>query len=307
MMHAKEFIKRYKFPVFIYRALKNTFFRALIKTSPTLASKYLYKKNTGRKLNLRNPRDFNEKLQWLKLYWKHPLVTQCADKYEVRSYVIKTGCPEILNNLYAVHDHVEEICWDEIPEKFALKTTNACGTNIICSDKKKLNVVDAKRTITQWLKIDYSLIAAEFHYKKMRPRIIIERYLEPEDGTLPNDYKIYCFNGIAKIILVATDRDSNLKLNFLDLNWERLNIGSQDYNNGDIPRKPDCLAEMIKYAEVLSQPFPFVRVDFYNYMGKPILGEMTFTPAACAATYYNDFGLQYLGELLTLPEKYEAA
>src|SRR5690606_8377244 len=168
----------------------------------------LYKNRLGKKLNLRDPKDFNEKLQWLKLYWQHPLVIQCADKYEVRSFVQERGCEAILNELYGVYKDVSEIEWEKLPSKFALKTTNGSGTNIICSDKSKLDKREVFEKLDDWLKKDYSLVAAEVHYSKMVPQIICEKFIETDDGLLPNDYKLFCFNGEPRVILVVTERAS---------------------------------------------------------------------------------------------------
>lgn len=138
----------------------------------------------------------------------------------------------------------------------------------------------------------------------MRPRIICERYIETDAGLLPNDYKVYCFNGKPNLVLVCTDRSSDLKLNFVNLNWQRLNIGTEKYSRGELPPKPACFDAMIHCAEKLAAPFPFVRVDYYDCNGTPLFGEMTFTPAGCAAMYYNETGLRLLGEMIQLPEKY---
>ena len=136
---------------------KNKIVAALTKISPTLATKFLYLISTGKIINLKNPKTFNEKVQWLKLYWQHPLVIKCADKYEVRSFIEERGCKEILNELYGVYNNTDEIDWDFLPEKFVLKTTNACGTNIICNNKADLNKEDVFKKLNKWLKIDYGL------------------------------------------------------------------------------------------------------------------------------------------------------
>jgi len=300
-MKAREILSRSKVIKSVYRKASHYFVKALIKTSPILATKYLHKRTTRKKLNLKNPVDFNEKLQWLKLYWQHPLVYRCADKYEVRSYIEEAGCPEILNDLYHVYNRVDEICWDVLPDSFVLKTTNSCGTNIICSNKSELNKEETISKLRKWMKIDYSYYAAELHYSKIIPRIVCEKYLNTEAGFLPNDYKIYCFNGFPKIILVATDRAVELRLFFVDLNWRKIDIGSNKYNLGEPPEKPECLGKMLSYAETLSKPFPFVRIDFYNVNNHPVFGEMTFTPAGNMAMYYNEYGLKFLGDMLTLP------
>ena len=132
-------------------------------------------------------------------------------------------------------------------------------------------------------------------------KIICEKYLETNQGTLPNDYKIYCFNGVAKAILVCTERAEGLKLSFFDLKWNTLDIGASP-NQLNI-KKPDNLDQMIKYAEKLSSAFPFVRVDFYDIKGKVIFGEMTFSPAGCLAQYYNEYGQKLLGSWLDISKE----
>ena len=279
----------------------------LIKLSPILASEYLYGINMGKKLNLKNPQDFNEKLQWLKIYWRHPLITKCADKYEVRRYVRECGCDEILNDLYGVYDDISEINWDKLPEKFALKTNNACGTDIICNDKNKLNKREVFKKLRKWLKMDYGKYFAEPHYSQMKPKIIVEKYLGLKDGTLPFDHRFYCFNGEPKIILLSLDRATELKCIFFDDKWNRINIQNPDdklfINVRDV-QKPECFEKMIEYAKKLSKPFPFVRIDFYNYKNKPLLGEMTFTPSGCMLDYHNQESLEIMGKWIRLPEKY---
>jgi hypothetical protein len=280
------------------------YFTILCAISPVLSSKHLYHRIIGKKLDLRHPRDFNEKLQWLKLYWRNPLVVKCTDKYEVRDYVAGCGCENILNQLYGVYDHASEIDWDKLPHKFALKCTHGCKCNVICNDKGKL---DKDRTLAQlreWLRIRYDRIALEVHYARIKPRIICEQYIETAAGLLPIDYKVYCFNGEPKLVLVCTDRGSDLKFTWMDLDWQRMDIGTERFRRAELPRKPDCLAAMIYYARKLASPFPFVRIDFYDFNGKPVFGEMTFTPAGCMITYHNEMGLQLLGEMLQLPSKY---
>ena len=286
----------------------NTKFTALLtKISPVLASKYIYRVIAEKNLNLDNPQDFHQKLQWLKLYWQHPLVVKCADKYEVREYIKVCGCEEILKELYGVYDRVDEIDWEKLPEKFVIKTTNGCGTNIFCENKSSLNKQEVIRQLKKWLKTDFGLFYAETHYSKMKPRIICEKYLQTDSG-LPNDYKFYCFHGVPKVILIIADRDTDLKLFFLDSNWNKLDIGDPSFkakfNVGEVPPQPECLKEMMKYAEILSAPFPFVRVDMYEYEGKPVFGELTFTPGGAVARYINETGLKLMGDMLKLPEKY---
>ncbi len=300
----KELLKKSYFIRNIYFKANKNFVAFLIKNTPVLASKYLYRRGTGKKLNLKNPQDFNDKLQWLKLYWQHPLVAKCADKYEVREYVKRCGCEEVLNELYGVYETTSEIDWDSLPSKFALKCTHGCGFDIICDDKSKLDKNEALEKLNEWLKIDFSLYAAELHYAKMKPRIICEKYIETNAGFLPIDYKVYCFNGKPKWVLVCTDRTIGYyKRACMDLNWKKLDIVLKGVPTSYLPNKPNCFNSMLEYAEKLATPFPFVRVDFYDYNGMPILGEMTFTPLGCMANY-DEYSLKKLGDMLDLPEKY---
>ncbi|MBC5638998.1 MULTISPECIES: ATP-grasp fold amidoligase family protein [Clostridia] len=271
--------------------------------SPVFSSKILFRISTGKKLNLKEPKTFNEKLMWLKLYDNNELVVKCADKYEVRKYVEDLGYKNLLPKLYGIYEQSEDIEWSKFPKKFAIKCTHGCGFNIICDDKSKLNINEANEKLKKWLKTRYVFEALESQYDKMIPRIICEEYIETKDGVLPNDYKIYCFNGKPKLTLVCTERAKEVKMKFMDLKWKEMNIGNPDFLSDEYPNKPECYDEMLKIAERLSKPFPFVRVDFYDLNGKPILGEMTFTPAGCAARYYNENGLNMLGSMIKLSEK----
>ncbi|PAV31086.1 hypothetical protein CIL05_00040 [Virgibacillus profundi] len=299
-MTVKEKLKKSNLIRSYYTKSKNR----LVKLSPVLATKFLYKKKTGKKLNLNKPRDFNEKLQWLKLYWQHPLVVQCGDKYEVRNYAKDLGCPEILTEIYGIYNSVEELEWQTLPQKFALKVTNGCGFNIICENKSKLDKENTLNQLKNWLNTDFSLKNAELHYSKMKPRIICEKFIETNEGQLPVDYKIYCFNGNPEIILVTPERETGFKRFIFDLDWNILNFEKgSTISKSELPNEPRSLKRMIDYSRKLSKPFPFVRVDFYDYNDKPILGEMTFTPAAGMATHYTDDALIEMGDMINLPEK----
>ncbi|NBI07068.1 ATP-grasp fold amidoligase family protein [Senegalia massiliensis] len=303
MNTVKNILKKNDFIFKTYKSFAKKKIEFFIKFSPVLASKFLYKRSTGRKLNLKNPRNFNEKIQWLKLYWQHPLVAKCADKYEVRKYIEESGCKEILNDLYGVYNDTSEIKWDSLPNKFAMKTTNGCDTYIVTNDKSKLSKEKSLKLLDKWLKIDFGLLYGEIHYSKMKPRIICEKYIETDEGLLPNDYKLFCFNGEPKYLYVGViDETGYTHKTFYNLNWEKqdfLKAGYKSYHH----KKPDSLNDMIKYAKILSKPFPFVRVDFYDLNGKTLFGEMTFTPTGGLATYYKDDILEMLGEMITLPKE----
>lgn len=275
-------------------------FEILTKISPKFSAIILYIYRTKEIPNLKNPKNFNEKMTKLKLenYNKDDRVSVLSDKYAVRKYVEEKGCKEILNELYGVYDNAEEIDFDALPQKFALKCTHGCAYNVICKNKEELNKEKARNKLNNWLKEKYGFATQELHYTKIKPRIIAEKYLCDENDKMPLDYKIYCFNGKAEYILVCSERDKKLKLSYYDLNWNRMKFEKKNWSSAKDIKKPNNLQKMIGYAEKLSDNFPFVRVDLYNDNGKIIFGELTFTPACCCAPYYSKKGNEMLGEML---------
>ena len=275
------------------------FLEILTKVSPKFSSYILYFFRTKEIPNLKNPKNFNEKTTALKLsYADNELIAKCADKYEVREYVKSKGLGNILNELYFVYNNVNDIDFQMLPNKFALKCTHGCAYNVICKNKESLDIEKTKRKLKSYMKERYGLATVELHYLNIKPKIICEKYLCDDKGKMPLDYKIYCFNGKAKCILVCSERDEKLKLSYYDLNWNRLNFEKKNWSSNKDIEKPKNLEEMIKYAEILSEGFKFVRVDLYNDNGKIIFGELTFTPACCCAPYYNKEGNRILGEML---------
>ena len=278
--------------------------KVLASISPTLASHYWFWGLFKRPLNLRKPITLNEKLTWLKLndYRKDPLVCQCADKYHVREYLKDLGLGALLNELYGVWDHVEDIPWDALPDAFVLKCTHGCAYNILCPDKSKFNIERAKKLLREWMQEDFWRKHAEMHYRSIPKKIICEAFLG--DGVPPVDYKIYCFHGKASYVLVCTERDAGKpKFYFFDSDWQLKRItkdGLAAPEDFTIER-PALLEQMLTYAETLSAPFPFVRVDFYYVEDRIIFGELTFTPSAALDTDRLPETDKLFGSMLELP------
>ena len=275
------------------------------KISPKLNSEILYFGKLKKKLNLQKPETFNEKIMWLKLneYKNEELITSCVDKYEVRKYIEKSGCEEILNDLISVYNTADEIKFEELPNQFVLKCNHGAGYNIICKDKNKMNLKKAKCLLNQWLKEDYWALYSEMQYKNIRRKIICEKYLESNNYQSLEDYKVYCFNGKPEFVMVCIGRNTGkTKYYFLDKNWEIMKInklGLEVPENFKI-NKPKCIDDMFFYAEKLSKPFKFVRVDFYDCNDKVIFGELTFTPSACVDTNYTEEAEKELGKMIKL-------
>jgi len=251
------------------------------------------------------PRSFDEKLNWLNLFWRHPLKTLCGDKYTMRSYVRENSLENVLPTLLGVYEDSTEIDFENLPERFVLKCTHGCGFNIVCKDKGKLNIEETKRRLSAWMKVDFSKRYGELHYSDMKPRIICEEFLDDLNSELPSDFKVYCFDGKAHCTMACTERTlhGRAKYDFYDLEWKTKLPYSKTslLANRSIP-KPEAYDEIIAAAETLSKPFMFVRMDFYSIQGKAILGEMTFTPNGCIDLNITDLGQRVLGELIRMPE-----
>lgn len=289
----------------------NIFFKILYSLDPLIPMripiKLQYNISMGKKLDLGNPDGLNEKIQWLKVYYRDPLYVKCADKYSVRDFVKEQEYGGILNELYGAYEDVNEINFNDLPDSFALKTSHGCGTNIICDDKSKLDIEKAKEKINRWMKKTTGTSTGEMHYKHIKPRIIVEKYIGNDDGTLPLDYKVFCFNGEPYCIAVYSDRDKKtLKTNraFFNFDWEPLDITTKKYyTDPNRFKKPNTLDEMYEVAKRLSKPFPFVRIDLYEYQNKVVFGEMTFTPTGgFGKAFTSDANLMF-GKRLQLPEK----
>lgn len=302
----KPLLKKSKLVMNCLETMRTSTRKFLFKLSPVLLAKYRYMTMQRRRLNLKTPKSFDEKLLWLMLYWQHPLKSQCGDKYTMRSYVEDHGLGYMLPKLIGVYENSNDIDFNGLPERFVLKCTHGSGFNIICNNKSKLDVREVKRKLDSWMHTDMSQVAGEVHYSLMKHRIICEVYLDDLTVDVLCDYKVFCFNGEAFCTMVCTERGSgNTKFDFYDRDWQyKLPYDKQSIVANRNIIKPEAYEEIIVAAEKLSKPFPFVRVDFYSINGKAVIGEMTFTPNACIDITLTDLAQRVLGDKIELPEKY---
>ena len=232
----------------------------------------------GKRLRLKNPQTYSEKLQWLKLHEGDPIYTRMVDKAEAKKYVTEIIGEEYIIPTYGVWNHFDEIDFDKLPDQFVLKTTHDSGGVIICKDKKTLDKNAAKVKLEKSLKNDYYYTSNEWPYKNVVPRIIAEKYMEDESGELC-DYKLFCFDGKMKALFIATDRFTSgeeTKFDFFDENFNHLPFTNGHPNATKPIKKPESFQQMKDLAEKLSQKIPHVRVDFYCTNGKIYFGELTF-------------------------------
>ena len=242
--------------------------------------KTVYKLHFGKELDLENPRTFNEKLQWLKLYDRKPEYTRMVDKFGAKEYVAEKIGEEYIIPTLGVWDKFEDIDFDSLPDSFVLKCTHDSGGLVICKDKSKLDLKSAEKKLKKFLKRKYFYIWREWPYKNVKPRIIAEKYMEDEKTAELRDYKFFCFNGEAKLLFIATDRQTageETKFDFFDMEFNHLPFTNGHPNAEQPPEKPLCFAEMRELAEKLSAGIPHLRVDFYEVNGKVYFGELTFS------------------------------
>ena len=259
------------------------FFRKICTTiSPVLSNKIMYRVRMKKKLNLKNPKTFNEKINWLKIYDypNNELVIRCADKYLVREYLKEKKLSKYLVKLIGDWDSPDDIDFEKLPNRFVLKCNHGCGYNVICSDKSKLNLDVTRQKLLKWMKEDFGVVSSEPHYSKVKKKIICEEFLEDEIL----DYKFFCFKGEPKFFYIAQNIEGdfhNMQADFFYPDGNLADFSRTDHKHFEkLPVIPDNLDEMLDISRKLSRDFDFVRVDLFNVGGKIYFSELTFTPCA---------------------------
>ena len=271
----------------------------LIPDKLYLSLKYRFKMK--RKINWKNPKTYNEKLQWLKLYDRNPLYTKLVDKYEVKKYVSTIIGDEYIIPTIGIYNSFDEIDFDKMPSQFVIKCTHDSGGIVICKDKKTFDKKTAKKKIEKSLKNNFYSSHREWPYKNVKPRIIIEKYLEDKKYKELRDYKIYTFNGCPEMMFIAAGRqegkttadyyDKDFK--YLDFTWGYPHLKEKN-------EKPRNFELMFKLAQKLAENIVQVRVDFYEVDGKVYFGEMTFFHWAGFVPFIPEYWDYKLGDMLKI-------
>lgn len=261
----------------------------------------LYKSYCGQLPNLDSPHKFSEKMQWLKLHYRNNLMPIAGDKFTVRKYLEEMGYAYLLNDIIAVYESIEEFNLNKLPRSFVLKASHSSGWNLIVKNKDKINWCIWKRHMQYWLTHDIEWNGREWHYGKMKHRIICEKYLEDKSGGLM-DYKFFCFNAHPRFMQLNVDRGlATATQNYYDLDWQLLPFGKTHANNPNIHLdKPEHFQEMINLSEKLCKPFPFVRIDFYEANGRIYFGEFTFFPCSGMPDFIPSIWDDKVGEMLDI-------
>ncbi len=265
-----------------------------------------YQKRFGTEINLAEPRTFQEKLQWLKLFYRDPDMPVCSDKYRIREYLEQKGYGWLANEVIGVYTDARDIPFETLPQKFVAKATHGSGWNMICEDKNALDWPSKVKIMNDWLKLNLSVFGREWNYKDIQPRIIIEKYL---DHKPLNDYKYMCFNGEPVFMQLNNDFEGKHYVDFYKIDgWEHVpcTYGPYVFSPDRIVEKPEQHERMMELARDLSKQFPFVRVDFYNFDETIVLGELTFFPGGGLWPFNpRDVGKSFdleVGSCLQLPE-----
>lgn len=284
----------------------------LYRINPVADIKLLFRLKCHHKLDLDNPKTYNEKLNWLKLYYRDDLMPLCADKYEARGYIEKSGYGKYLPKLYWHGTSVDEIPFESLPESFVIKSTSGSGNNIIVHNKAELNIIKTKKTIKKWLKEKYLIAYGEWHYEKIKPSIIVEELLSDGVNFVPADYKFFCFNecnenrGMVGCVAVDLDRYVGHKRLIFDSEWNYLSDVNFGFDNKypSIIQKPKFYDQMCEVANVLASPFPTCRIDFFAFEDRFYIGEITFfNGAGFDNVNPPEYNLK-MGNWIRLPKKY---
>ena len=278
-------------------------FRFKFLLSDRLCLNLLFYSRFGKRLDLKNPKTFSEKLQWLKLYDRKSEYTLMVDKYEVKKYVANIIGEEYIIPTIGVWNTFDDIDFNKLPEQFAIKCTHDSGGVVICRDKSKLDIKAARRKINKLLRHNYYYDLREWPYKNVKPRILIEKYMVDESGFELKDYKFFCFNGKVRYCQIIAGRQSKTTIDFYDTEWCHQDFQEPEvYPHSDVKQKaPLNFKQMIQIANLLCQDMPFVRIDLYNINGRIFWGEITFTPTSGLGGFSPSVWDYKFGELIKLP------
>ncbi|SEA81484.1 TupA-like ATPgrasp [Oribacterium sp. KHPX15] len=293
---------------FLYKTRRKCQVLAHRVLSNEVMSKLYYRIVLHKELNLENPRTFNEKIQWMKLYYypHNSQVVNGSDKYAVRKYIEELGYGGKLVPLIGVWDRAEDIEWDKLPNRFVLKCNHGCAYNIVVPDKSKLDKVATVKQLNNWLEEDFGAFNIELHYSAIKHhRITCEEFL----GEIITDYKFFCFNGEPHCIYVSTDliHDRQAQIGFFYLDGRKMPLYRDDYTDISEVELPPFYEEMKQAAKDLCQDFPFVRVDFFIANNTWYFAELTFTPCAGMMPFCPErFDLEW-GKMIDLSSIEEGA
>ncbi len=285
------------------RRLLGNFLLSFLSDKKLIELKYYL--NFKKKLNLKNVKTYNEKIQWLKLYDRTSLHTLCADKLKVREYIKEVIGEEYLIPLVFSTENVEEIVPENLPDyPIIIKTNHDSGTYFIIRDKEKENWKVIRSKLKKALNRSYYKENREWQYKNIKPYILVEKLLLTASGKVPQDLKFHCFNSEVKFIQVDIDRETNHSRSLFNTNWDLLDFGLR-YPSETYIKRPTKLELLLKLAKKISSKFILARVDFYEFENEIYFGEITFHPGSGFEKFIPEKKDLEFGDLLKLPHNNE--
>lgn len=284
--------------------IKRIFRESLIWLPDKLWLKLKFRHTMGYTLNLKNPKTFQEKIQWLKLYDRKPEYTLMVDKFAVKDYVAGIIGTKYIIPTLGVWNSPDDIDLFNLPDKFVLKTTQGGGSNgvIICRDKSKFDINDAKHKLKSALKFDIYKHYREWPYKNVKKNIIAEKFIDDNSNSDLTDYKFFCFHGEPIYCQVIADRSINETIDFYDVHWNHMPfVGLAPVKSAEKRhKKPLVYDKMIELARKLSKNTKFLRVDLYNIEGQIYFGELTFYPNSGFGSFKPAEWDVKMGELINI-------
>ncbi len=265
--------------------------------------KILYRIRMKKNLNIKDPVNYNEKLQWLKLHNRKEIYTKMVDKYEVKEYVKNIIGEEYIIPTIGIYNKFEDIEFEKLPNQFVIKCTHDSGGIVICKDKTLFNYKKAKKKINKCLKHNFYYGQREWPYKNVKPRVLIEKYMEDNINKSMRDYKFFCFNGEPKLMYISEglENHATAKISFYDMDFKITDCKRSDYKQLDYtPKKPKNFELMKKFAAILSKNIPHIRVDFYEINEKLYFGELTFFTCSGFMPFESEKWNNELGELINI-------
>jgi len=302
LVAVKRWIKSRPWGLYLVEKRKKRLYTACLEryADREMIEKLYRRANHGLSPDLEHPTTFTEKLQWLKLYYRDPLMTICSDKYLVKEYLAEQGLAELVIPTVAVYDDIREFDEKTLPGRCMIKATHGSGWNIRVDGKSPIAWKAMKKIMAVWLSESAYLFGREWNYRDQQPRIMVEPLIA---DVPPVDYKLMCFNGVVRAVQVNHRIDGKEYADFYDDNWCRMKdmrIGVLPSSDAVLPR-PAQWERMKEIATELSRPFPFVRVDLYEVNDRVLFGEMTFFPGSGFWTITPLKCNEQFGGWLTLP------
>ena len=278
MKQIKNFLKKF----YILRLLnlyRHQWVLKILYSTDEKKEKYIkkrFKEEIGYEIDFsKEPKTFNEKIQFRKLYDKNPLYSICADKYRVREYVKEKIGEEYLIPLYLVTDKLTEEQWDKLPNSFVAKANHNSGPVQIVKDKNKVNKREIIKELNLQLKADYGILSMEKYYSDIPRKIIVEKFL----ANSIKDFRFHAFkneDGFLNIFVQITDSELEESIMYNALTWTKINVGNGYKVKDGEYKKPSNYDKMLDITKILASNFDYVRVDLYNLDGKIYFGELTF-------------------------------